>query len=82
MRLTINYKKTNCILFSLKKDKDHDQFRPSVSTIDVIKNMGVLLDNKLTWKIVYNLLLKSCVLKGIMSKLLYYVPVYVFKCVF
>ena len=54
-KLTLNYKKTNCVLFNSKRSEPQIQFgintsnSPIVST-DVIKYLGVWIDSKLTWK--------------------------------
>ena len=72
---TINYKKTNCVSFSHKKHKVDDQFSINtssspISATEVIKYLGVFIDNKLTWKNhIHFVIEKLCITKGILSKL-------------
>ena len=84
-RLTINYKKTNCVLFSHKKHKVDDQFSINtgsspISATEVIKYLGVFIDNKLTCKNhIHSVIDKLCIAKGILSKLRHYVPMYILR---
>ena len=86
-RLTINYKKTNCVLFSHNKHKVDDQFSINtnsspISATEVIKYLGVFID-KLTWKNhIHSVIEKLCIAKGVLSKLRHYVPVYILRNVY
>ena len=67
-KLTLNYSKTNLVLFPGMKNKSNcdDNFcvntnnRP-ITPKSVIKYLGVFIDHKLTWKNTYNMLKKNCV---------------------
>ena len=75
-------------MFSHKKHKVDDQFSINtssspISATEVIKHLGVFVDNKLTWKnYIHSVIEKLCIAKGILSKLRHYVPVYILRNVY
>ena len=78
-KLTPNYKKTNCVLFNSKRSEPQIQFsintsNSPIASTDVIKYLGVWIDNKLTWKNhIHFVVEKLCIAKGVICKLCHYI---------
>ena len=79
-RLTLNYSKTNCVLFSNVKSKSNKDF--CINTLNgtlpkknTIKYLGVMVDHKLTWEehTIY-VIQKLTKAKGILAKLRHHAP--------
>jgi len=54
-KLTLNYKKSNCVLFTNNKTKTSNDFFVTtnngvIDETDVVKYLGVMIDRKLTWE--------------------------------
>ena len=89
-KLTINYSKTNFVLFSNKtytKEKDKLCIRArngnTIAQQKIVKYLGVLLDNKLSWEQhTKSVVKKLTIARGIISKLRHFAPVCIAKCVF
>ena len=80
-KISINYNKTNFMLFSRSKSTAVNNLaintsdRP-VTNKNVIKYLGVLFDNKLNWEQhIQHVLAKLCIARGVLMKLRHYVPV-------
>ena len=82
-KLTLNYSKTNLVLFPGMKNKSNCDENFCVNTNNgpitrksVIKYLGVFIDHKLTWKNhIQYVEEKLCTARGILSKLRYYAPI-------
>ena len=80
-KISINYNKTNFMLFSRSKYTAVNNF--AINTSDrlltnknVIKHLGVLFDNELNWEQhIQHVLAKLCIARGVLMKLRHYVPV-------
>ena len=89
-KLTINYSKTNFILFSSqtyteKKDEFCIRARngSNIAEQKSVKYLGVLLDNKLSWEHhTKSVVKKLTIARGIISKLRHYVPLSVLRNVY
>ena len=80
-KISINYNKTNSVLFSRSKSTAVNNFviktsdRP-LTNKSVIKYLGVLFDNKLNWEQhIQYVLAKLCIARGVLMKLRHYAPV-------
>ena len=87
-KISINYNKTNSVLFSRSKSTAVNNFviktseRP-LTNKSVIKYLGVLFDNKLNWEQhIQYVLAKLCIARGVLMKLRHYAPVAVLRNVY
>ena len=87
-KISINYNKTNSVLFSRSKSTAVNNFviktseRP-LTYKSVIKYLGVLFDNKLNWEQhIQYVLAKLCIARGVLMKLRHYAPVAVLRNVY
>ena len=89
-KLSLNYSKTNLVLFPGMKNKSNcdDNFcvntnNGPITPKSVIKYLGFFIDHKLTWKNHMQYVKeKLCTVRGIRSKLRYYAPIRFTKCIF
>ena len=88
-KLTLNYSKTNCVLFSKQaKNISSDNFcirarNGIISELSVVKYLDVYIDNKLSWEMhAQSLVKKLAISRGIISKLRYYAAISILKCVY
>ena len=78
--LSLNIKKTNCMIFSRTRNFDHSTFQPKINNIPIAMKqtarfLGVLVDNKLKWKQhVHAVRNKMSRYLGIMYKLRHVLP--------
>ena len=68
-KITLNYKKSNCVLFTNNSTRNHNDFciiatNGTIAENTTVKYLGVIIDHKPTYgKNIYNLLLKNYVLQ-------------------
>ena len=86
-RLTLNYSKTHCVLFTNSRTNTNDNFQSNTQNRAIlpknaIRYLGVVLDHKLTWKDHTRLVVEKLYMaRGILSKLRRHAPQSVLKCV-
>ena len=74
-KITLNYKKSNCVLFTNNNTRNHNDFCITTTngTIDentTVEYLGVIIDHKLTWENHIQLVVKKlCIVKGVLYKL-------------
>ena len=77
-KLTLNYSKTQCLLFSNKSLKHSFKIKlgdVEVTNNNTVKYLGTTLDDKLTWQYHIQIVAKKIsIADGILSKLRHYVP--------
>ena len=87
-RLTLNYSKTHCVLFTNSRTNTNDNFQintqnQAILPKNAIRYLGVILDHKLTWKEHMRLVVEKLYMaRGILSKLRRHAPQSVLKCVY
>jgi len=87
-KLTLNYKKSNCILFTNNKTKTSNDFfittnNGVIDETEVVKYLRVMIDRKLTWKNqIQHVANKLCIAKRIRSKLRFHAPLTVLRNVY
>ena len=85
-KLTINYFKTKCVLFSKQANNiSSDNFcirarNGMISELNVVKYLGVYIDNKLSWDMQAQSVVKTlAIARGIFSKLRYNAPISILR---
>ena len=63
-KITLKYKKSNCVLFTNNSIRNSNDFCKTATNGIIYENttlkyLGVIIDRKLTWKIMFNISLKS-----------------------
>ena len=87
-RLTLNYSKTRCILFTNSRTNTNDNFQintqnRAILPKNAIRYLGVILDHKLTWRDHTRLVVEKLdMAKEILSKLRRHAPKSMVKCVY
>ena len=87
-KLTLNYNKTNCILFSHNKCDAQNNFcinssNGPISIRSSVKYLGVMIDHKLSWKFHTKFVAeKLCMARGILCKLRHCAPQAVLKSIY
>ena len=84
-KISINYRKTNFVLFSRSKSTAVNNFAINTSDTpltnkNVVKYLRVLFDNKLNWEQhIQHVLAKLCAARGVLMKLRHDTPVVVLR---
>ena len=87
-KITLNYKKSNCLLFTNNSTRNHNDFCITTTngTIDentAVKYLGVSIDHKLTWENHIQLVVKKLyIAKGVLYKLRHYASLTALRSVY